>query len=166
MLPALGEGDWVEVQVSSVRSGCMLAVRHDSGVFMVHRVVRVYTAYAIPGLLTRGDNMPYCDPPWRPDQVIGVVTRIIRPDGDFAPDNRITMALRLRWAYLTLRWYAGRVKRRLERALGRHRPLPPAHSGLPQGEAPLAPVAATVEPDDGERLRGQAPPVHLEGSPD
>lgn len=74
--------------------------------------------------ITRGDNTPYPDPPWTPDQIVGEVVRIIRADGDFAPDNRITCRIRLQWAYAYCRHKTGQLVRKLVRLIGRSRSLP------------------------------------------
>lgn len=165
MLPTLRPDDWVQVGSPVLKLGQIIVVVSHSQL-IAHRIALIEGAGALNRVWTRGDNMPYCDPPWRPDQIIGAVTRIIRPEGDFAPDNRITLKLRLRWAYLTMRWYAGRVYRKLVRTVGLHRSLSSSHDGVPTGEAATATLAETVEPAAGPGLRGQAAAASLESGPD
>lgn len=118
MLPNVREGDWLEVEIGDLTPG-VIVVTTNGHLSVAHRLMRVRRHAGKTDIITRGDNMPYCDTPWTSEQVIGVVTRIIRPAGDFVPGNRITLILRLRWAYLALRWRASQVKRRLEHLLGR-----------------------------------------------
>lgn len=154
MWPTLHQGDWVVVSSGSCTAGALVVAAEPGGRKVVHRVV-VGPEPSGSMWVSRGDNMPYCDAPWRPDQVVGVVTRVVRPEGDFAPENRITLKLRLRWTYLTTRWYAGRAYRKLVRRFGFHRSLPSPHGGVPAGEAAPATLAEAVAQATGPGLRGQ-----------
>jgi hypothetical protein len=119
MQPTLREGDWVEVaQGGACATGSVAGVRTGDGRLIIHRIIG--TAEMPSGLrvITRGDNRERPDPPWVPEQIIGPVTRVIRPDGAFPVDRRITWQIQLRWCRLTLRYRLAKGWRRVVHLVG------------------------------------------------
>lgn len=144
MYPTLVSGDWVEaVPKSPVPGDILICLTHD-GQLVVHRMTGVRGGGS-GEIVTRGDNVPVSDPPWSSEQVVGVVTRIIRPEGDIVPENRITFAHRLRWVYLTLRWYSHRVQQGLMRINGCRRPTLTLLDGIQQPKSKADSISQAVE---------------------
>ncbi len=83
MLPTLWPGDLLTIRYSNfdqVEPGDVVLFLRD-GRFFVHRILSK-TSFEEEFLVTRGDCMPQADPPVRPGELLGKVTKIQR-DGWF-----------------------------------------------------------------------------------
>lgn len=76
MLPSVWPGDILTVrrrEAAEVRPGQILLCYRDRQ-FVAHRLV----ARRGDGLITRGDSLPYYDEPFREDEVLGQVVKVMR----------------------------------------------------------------------------------------
>jgi|SRR5215510_9830079 len=80
MLPSIWPGDVAQVQsctFAEVELGDIVLCRREGG-FQLHRVVRKTDHPA--KLVTRGDAMPSCDTPAKPQEILGKTQKIIRKE--------------------------------------------------------------------------------------
>ena len=118
MLPTIrpAEDAVVLTAPQSIRVGDIILYRRDSGVFVLHRVVKVKKDGS---LVTRGDNQFYSEMGVLPSQVIAVVARYYKGEKAIlrgsAREKRIFLSLRLRYGAKRV---LSAAKRRLGRPMG------------------------------------------------
>ena len=81
MLPAIRPGDVLEVvpiDILRVSVGDVILFRWEERL-LAHRVIRLIDEDE-PLVITRGDRHTHDDPPVHASQIIGLVSRVVRPD--------------------------------------------------------------------------------------
>lgn len=91
MHPLLRDGDSLELdwQSFTVAAGDIILYR-DGEETIVHRVVAIRAGDAT--VVTKGDNLPWCDPPVPPERILARVTAAHSPRGTLRLDTRLGRA--------------------------------------------------------------------------
>ncbi len=94
MVPSIWPGDELLIQRASgrLKPGEIVAWQDSQRIF-IHRIVEAQEVTRT--VLTRGDRLNLSDPPFSPQQLIGVVTHVIRNDVPVAVSKRLSMRARL-----------------------------------------------------------------------
>jgi len=108
MQPLIQSGDHVLVEhgCPTLHPGDIVVFRHR-GILIAHRIIRIEAGQSGPMLTTKGDNVPYFDPPLTPDNVIGRVLMIERGNHRLSLDRPIWRGIGWGVAQITLAWATG-----------------------------------------------------------
>lgn len=93
MVPSIWPGDELLIERNSDRltPGQIVAWQHNHRIF-IHRVVN--TTIDKSTIQTRGDRLNICDPPFSQEQLIGVVTHVIRGGAPVVVSTRLSARAR------------------------------------------------------------------------
>jgi hypothetical protein len=98
MLPAIWPGDTLTIQGAAYEEivpGDIVLVLRDNRIF-IHRLVEKLSekkqGCALPGLITKGDSVPHCDPAATASDLLGRVIGISRANRSFVPRQQISRA--------------------------------------------------------------------------
>lgn len=131
MLPSVWPGDLLTIQSAAcdevVAGDIILVVRARR--FFVHRLVGWRLGQGSLLWVTRGDAMPYDDPPAAASELLGRVTKIRRGNHSFVPSRRVSIL------HSALAWMLCRWDRFRSLALRIHGAYPQASSLTPAAKA-------------------------------